>query len=168
MSDQILKIFRNHDTKLDVYGKQIESNSRQLAEHGNKLDEHTKKLDLHGRKLDEHTKKLDLHGRKLDEHGKKLDEHGVKLDSHTEQLEVIASTVLDVSDRLEKVEVKIDNLPTRTRFDELMNKIDKMLKRTIDHEQEDAMMKHGIRRVGNKADNNAKDIQMIKPLVGLG
>ena len=154
MSDQILKIFRNHDTKLDVYGKQIESNSRQLAEHGNKLDEHTKKLDLHGRKLDEH--------------GKKLDEHGVKLDSHTEQLEVIASTVLDVSDRLEKVEVKIDNLPTRTRFDELMNKIDKMLKRTIDHEQEDAMMKHGIRRVGNKADNNAKDIQMIKPLVGLG
>lgn len=92
------------------------------------------------------------------------------LKSHGEQLELIASTVLSHSDKLKKldrIEEKIDELPTARKLDETITKIDSLLKKAIDIEQEGTMRARALKRIEDKVDRNASDVQQMKPLVGL-
>ena len=92
------------------------------------------------------------------------------LKSHGEQLELIATTVLGHSEKLKKldrIEAKIDDLPTAKKLDDTIAKIDKLLKKASDIEQEGTMRTHAMRRLEDKVDKNTHDIQQMKPALGL-
>jgi chromosome segregation ATPase len=81
-------------SRLVVLDTCVQSHTAMLAKINATLGDHTKKLDDHSRKLDDHSRKLDDHSRKLDEHSRKLDEFG--------------SVQADHSERLRRIEAKLD------------------------------------------------------------
>lgn len=92
------------------------------------------------------------------------------LKSHGEQLELIASAVFEHSEKLRKLDVieeKIDKLPSAQKLDDTLVKIDLLLKKAMDIEQEGTMRTNALRRIEEKADQNANNIQRIMPLVGI-
>lgn len=127
------------------------------------LNSHTETLKSHGETLQSHTEILKSHSEILQSHTETLKSHG-------EQLEFIASTVLEHSEKLRKLDIideKIDKLPTTQKLDETITKIDTLLKKAIDVKQEGTMRTNALRRIEDKVDKNTSDIQQIKPLVGL-
>ena len=144
-----------------------------LKAQGEILQTHTEQFRAQGKILDAHTEKLKV----LDTHTEQLRAQGEILQTHTEQfralngqVELIATTVLGHSEdlqRLRYIEERIKELPTAKRLDEIIEKVDKLLKKATDVEQEGTMRSRTFRRITDQVDENTKDIKLIKPLVGL-
>ena len=150
--------------------KKLSAHDERLTGIESILGSHTETLKSHTEIFKSHGEMLKSHGEILQSHTETLKSHTETLKSHGEQLDVIASTVLEHSEKLKTLDVineKIDKLPTAEMLSTTINKIDKLLTKAAGTEQERLMWTHALRRVEDKTDKNAKDIQQIKPLVGL-
>lgn len=113
---------------------------------------------------------LKSHGEQLGAISSTVNEHTETLKSHGEQLDIIASAVLEHSgklDKLDDIQEKIDKLPTTEKLDTMLRGIDALLKKVAGTEQEKLMQVRAQRRMEEKIDQNTKDIQSLKPLLGL-
>lgn len=126
------------------------------------LEKHSQTLDKHTEILDEHTKKLDEHSKILNEHSEKLDEHSEKLDNLTIQVDGIARHVVVMDERLDRIEEKIDKLPSAETFEAHVEVTDKLLQHLVRLEEQDAMRLEAQRRMQDQIDANTNDIVLLK------
>ena len=80
--------------------------------------------------------------------------------SQADQLDLIARTVVDNTDRLDRIEERLKIVVTRKDHQEVMNALDTIIKLAKKKDEELTMMSHGNQRL-------RRDIEKIKPLVGL-
>jgi hypothetical protein len=93
----------------------------------------------------------------MDEVIKKLNEHDEKLDKQGKQIDFIAKKVLDHDERFERIE---ENMATKDDTNKIMTTLDELVGLRKKTEQELTFMGENVKR-------NTKDIEKIKPLVGL-
>jgi predicted nucleic acid-binding Zn-ribbon protein len=95
---------------------------------------------------------------------KKLEEHDKKFEEHGKQLETIANTVVANQERLGGVETRLDrveqNMATKEDTDEIMTTLDELVGLAKKKDEELTFM-------GERVDRVEKDVEKIKPLVGL-
>lgn len=77
-----------------------------------------------------------------------------------DQLDLIARTVANNTERLDRIEKRLKTVVTREDHQEVMNALDTIIKLAKKKDEELTMMSHGTQRL-------RKDIEKIKPLVGL-
>ncbi|MFA6099618.1 MAG: hypothetical protein WC750_01915 [Patescibacteria group bacterium] len=121
-----------------------------LLEHDKKFIEHDKKFFEHGEILKEHTNILN-------EHSKKFIEHDRRFDQIDERLDLLSLTVLDHSERLDRIET---NMATKSDIAGLTKTLDQIVYYARKTDQEMIFLSERVRRVED-------DVKLIKPLVGL-
>lgn len=108
-------------------------------------------------KLLEHDKKFIDHDRRFDEHDKRFDDHDRRFDQIDERLDLLSLTVLDHSERLDRIET---NMATKADIAGLTKTLDQIVYYARKTDQEMIFLSERVRRVED-------DVKIIKPLVGL-
>jgi predicted nucleic acid-binding Zn-ribbon protein len=132
-----------------------------------KLTEHDKYFEKINTKLEEHDKKFVEHDKYFEKINTKLEEHDKKFVEHDNQFDLLARAVTENTTRLDRLEHKVDNQPTKEDFSRLIDSIDQMFGFVKKHDDELPLLAHGLKMLEDKVAAYAKDIKTIKPLVGL-
>lgn len=146
------------------------------------MDKETKqefnKVQAQFTKVNGEFKKVDDQFKRVDEQFKRVDARFDKMEKEAKEefnrlenlLDFVAATVMEHSVKLERLDVieqKIDNLPTRQEFHEMLTHIDSLMGKGQKLEQEDTMHTAAIRRLTDTADRHEKEINKIKKHVAL-
>lgn len=134
--------------------RNLQSMSNEIME---KLLEHDKKFIEHSKILKEHTNILNEHSKKFIEHDKRFDEHDRRFDQIDERLDLLSLTVLDHTERLDRIEA---NMATKADIGVITKTLDEIVFYVRKQDQEMTFLSERVRRV-------EIDVKMIKPLVGL-
>ena len=116
------------------------------------------------KKLVNHDQKFVEIDQRFDRVDNELREHSETLKSHTEQLELIAHTVINHSDRLDRIE---QNMATKGDIRGLDVKMDKMIGLMERRDQEVTVIGHQMKDDEAMLERHEKDLNVIKPLVGI-
>lgn len=119
------------------------------------------------KKLENHDGQLGFIVGTISKHSETLAEHSKTLAEHSEQLEIIAQTVFEHSNRLDRIERKMESLATKDDHQQIMNAIDKLLKRSNTRDEETSALTYNLRIVDDKVEKHEKDIGQIKTTLGL-
>jgi len=109
------------------------------------------------KKLQKHDQKLEAISKKLDGHDKKLEAISKKLDGHDKQLASITCTVVDHTERFDRIE---QNMATKSDIRDITDTLDVLVKFTQKKDQELTFMGSRVGRIED-------DVKQIKPFVGL-
>jgi len=75
---------------------------------------------------------------------------------------------LEHSERLERIETNIKtNMVTKQDLQEISNNVDKLVGLAQKKDQEVTLQTHRIRELTDRVDRHDKDIERIKPIIGL-
>lgn len=77
-----------------------------------------------------------------------------------EQVDLFARTLVDHTERLDRMEEKLDDVVTKEDHQEIMNTLDTLVKLAQKKDEELTMMSHTMQK-------QHEEIEKIKPLVGL-
>ena len=86
------------------------------------------------------------------------------LKAHGEQIDFIVKKVLEHDERLDRIE---ENMATKTDIRGINDTLDVLVKLAQKKDQELTFMGSRVGRVEEKTDQNTKDIQKMKPALGL-
>lgn len=109
------------------------------------------------KKLAEHDKRFDQVDERLDKVDRRLDKVDGRLDLLDKQVDAIAHTVVDHTERLDRIEEK---MATKDDMAKISTALDTLVSLAKKKDQELTMMSHGIMRISD-------EVEKIKPLVGL-
>ncbi len=94
----------------------------------------------------------------------KLQEHDKRFDQIDGQIDFLAKKVLEHDERLDKI---LDNMATKDDVSKITNTLDKIVKLYETKDQEITLISCGLRDVEDQVKINTKDIQKLKPALGL-
>lgn len=107
---------------------------------------------------------LKSQGRALETQGKMLESHGKILESHGEQLDVLARTVVDHTERLDRIEEK---MATKDDLRVISKTLDHLVVLAEKKDQELTVLGHNVKNLNNRVEVLEKDVKQMKPALGL-
>lgn len=109
---------------------------------------------------DEIMKKLNEHDNKFASVDEQFDTLACNVADHTVRLDAITEILVEHTERLERIEEKLENTATKTDMARVFDTLDTIVGLVKKNDQELTFMGERMNRV-------EKDIRQIKPLVGL-
>lgn len=98
---------------------------------------------------------------------KKLNEHDKRFDQHDEQFDITARTLADHSERLDRIENKLESVATKEDISKVLNTLDALVKVYKKNEEEIIVLAHGQKIANDRLDAAEADIRQMKPALGL-
>ena len=96
-----------------------------------------------------------------------MDEIIKKFKDHDEQLDIIARVVADHTERLDRIEDKLDGMATKQDISKVMNTLDTLVGFAKNKDQELTLLAHAQKITNDRLDTIEKDIKQMKPALGL-
>ncbi len=97
----------------------------------------------------------------------KLQEHDKRFDQMDNQIDFIVKKVLEHDERLDKIDEKLEQVSTKEDISRITNTLDKIVKLYETKDQELMLISRGLRDVEDQVKINTKDMQKMKPALGL-
>jgi len=114
--------------------------------------------------MQEVIKKLEEHDKRFSDHDKRFDDHDKRFDQIDSQIDFIAKKVLEHDERLDWIK---ENMATRADIGQITNTLDRIVKLAETKDQELTLIARGLRDVEEQVKINTKDIQKMKPALGI-
>lgn len=107
--------------------------------------------------MEEIIKKLDALDAKVEKDfakiNQRLDEHDKRFDEHASQIDLLALTVADHTERLERIEDKLGGLAgIDAKLDKVINVLDDMVGLVKKHDEEIVMINHNHRKLDRRVE----------------
>jgi len=128
------------------------------------LENHDQRFDKVEQRFDKIDQRFDFIDKRLDSHDQRFDKVEQHLARHDQQLETIAITVVDIQKQVNDIK---ETMATKTDIAKISNTLDVLVGLHKKTDQELTFMGVRVKRIEEKTEKNTKDIQKIKPLVGL-
>ncbi len=103
----------------------------------------------------------------MDEIIKKLKEQDSRFDQLDKQVDLLARTAVAHTERLDRIEDKLDGMVTKGDNQKVMNTLDEILKLAKKKDEELTVLVHNLKRMDDKVEKHDKDIKQMKPALGL-
>ena len=148
----------------DAMKDQINQIIKKLEKHDHQLETIASIVVDNQKKLEKHDKKFDSMDNRLDTMDNRLDTMDNRLDSMDNRLDTVAITVVNIQEQVNDIK---ETMATKSDIANISNTLDVLVGLHKKTDQELTFMGARVKRVEEKTEKNTKDIQKIKPLVGL-
>lgn len=122
-------------------------------------------------KLQDHDKlfdKLDKRFEQVDKRFEQIDKRFEQIDNRFEQVDIKFDRLIKmVMDHEESIQDMKNTMATKSDIREIMDTLDKMVGMMQKRDQEMTFLGSRVERNEKQTEKNTKDIQMIKPILGL-
>ncbi|MBI2444300.1 MAG: hypothetical protein HYV42_03620 [Candidatus Magasanikbacteria bacterium] len=135
-----------------------------FAEHDRRFDAYNKRFDAHDQRFDQLDEKLKEHDAKFAEHDRRFDAHDKRFDQLDSQIDLLAQTVVNHTDRLDRIE---QNMATKADLRQIIITLDHLVVLAEKKDQELTVLAHQQRGTNDRLEVAEKDIRLMKPLLGL-
>ena len=109
-----------------------------------RFDDVDKRFDAVDKRFDQHDKRFDQHDKRFDQHDKRFDQHDKRFDQLDRQIDLLAYSVLDHTERLDRIE---QNMVTKDDLGGVTRILDHLVVLAERKDQELVVLAHDVKKV---------------------
>jgi len=115
-------------------------------------------------KLEKYDQQLENIAKTVTDNQEKLENHDKRFDSMDNRLDTVAIKVVDIQEQVNDIK---KTMATKQDISNISNTLDVIVGLVKKTDEEQIFMGVRVKRIEGETEKNTKDIQKIKPLVGL-